>query len=212
MCIRDRYADSDARSAVSVTDAGGDGSLAYNSTTGVITYTGPSASEVRAHFSAVDNGGDGSFSYSNGVYTYTGPSASEVRAHFSAGTGVTLSSGEISIGQAVGTSDDVTFGSAIISGNLTVSGTTTTVNSNEVNIGDNIIVLNSDESGTPSQDAGFEIERGTSTNVSLLWDESEDEWTFGAYNVKADSFEGSLSGSVVGNVTGDVTGLSLIHI
>jgi hypothetical protein len=43
---------SDFRSKISVTDAGGDGSLSYNSTTGVITYTGPSASEVRAHFSA----------------------------------------------------------------------------------------------------------------------------------------------------------------
>ena len=41
-----------ARAAVSVTDAGGDGSLAYNSSTGVLTYTGPSAAEVRAHFSA----------------------------------------------------------------------------------------------------------------------------------------------------------------
>ena len=41
-----------ARGAVSVTDSGGDGSLAYNSSTGVVTYTGPSASEVRAHFSA----------------------------------------------------------------------------------------------------------------------------------------------------------------
>ena len=44
-------ADSDAKNAISVTDAGGDGSLSYNSGTGVITYTGPSASEVRAHFS-----------------------------------------------------------------------------------------------------------------------------------------------------------------
>ena len=32
-----------ARGAISVTDAGGDGSLDYNSTSGVITYTGPSA-------------------------------------------------------------------------------------------------------------------------------------------------------------------------
>jgi hypothetical protein len=39
-------------SDISVTDSGGDGSLSYNSTTGVITYTGPSATEVRAHFSA----------------------------------------------------------------------------------------------------------------------------------------------------------------
>ena len=70
-------------------------------------------------------------------------------------------------------------GNVVISGNLTVSGTTTSVNSNEVNIGDNIIVLNSDETGTPSQNAGIEIERGTSTNVSLLWNESNDYWTFG---------------------------------
>ena len=45
-------ADSDARSALLVTDAGGDGSLTYDSASGVFTYTGPSAAEVRAHFSA----------------------------------------------------------------------------------------------------------------------------------------------------------------
>lgn len=47
-----QYTDSLARAAISVTDSGGDGSLSYNNTTGVITYTGPSASDVRAHFSA----------------------------------------------------------------------------------------------------------------------------------------------------------------
>jgi hypothetical protein len=39
-------------SDLSVTDSGGDGSLTYNNTTGAFTYTGPSASDVRAHFSA----------------------------------------------------------------------------------------------------------------------------------------------------------------
>jgi hypothetical protein len=67
----------------------------------------------------------------------------------------------------------------IIEGDLTVNGTTTSVNSNTVNIGDNIIVLNSDEGGTPSQDAGVEIERGTSTNARIMWDESEDYWSVG---------------------------------
>ena len=47
-----QYTDTLARAAVSVTDAGGDGSLSYNNTSGVFTYTGPSATEVRAHFSA----------------------------------------------------------------------------------------------------------------------------------------------------------------
>ena len=84
-----------ARASVSVTDAGGDGSLAYNSSTGAITYTGPSASEVRAHISVTDAGGDGSLSYSSGVITYTGPSAADTRAHFSAGTGITVTDGAI---------------------------------------------------------------------------------------------------------------------
>jgi len=82
---------------------------------------------------------------------------------------------------AAGTFTTVTTTSnVVVGGNLTVSGTTTTVNSNEVNIGDNIIVLNSDETGTPSQNGGIEIERGTSTNVSLLWNETNDYWTFGS--------------------------------
>ena len=46
------YTNNRARGAISVTDSGGDGSLSYDSATGVITYTGPSASDVRAHFSA----------------------------------------------------------------------------------------------------------------------------------------------------------------
>ena len=62
----------------------------------------------------------------------------------------------------------------VIGGNLTVNGTTTYVNSNTVEIGDNIILLNRDEAGTPSQNAGFEVERGTSANVSFIWNETQD--------------------------------------
>ena len=51
------FTDARARSAISVTDSGGDGSLSYNNTSGVITYTGPSASEVRAHFSVAAGSG-----------------------------------------------------------------------------------------------------------------------------------------------------------
>ena len=51
------YTDTRSRAAVSVTDSGGDGSLSYDSSTGVITYTGPSASEVRAHISVASGSG-----------------------------------------------------------------------------------------------------------------------------------------------------------
>lgn len=46
----DARAKASAKGAISVTDVGGDGSLSYNN--GVITYTGPSANEARAHFTA----------------------------------------------------------------------------------------------------------------------------------------------------------------
>ena len=46
------FTDARARAAISHIDNGGDGSLSYDSGTGVISYTGPSAAEVRAHFSA----------------------------------------------------------------------------------------------------------------------------------------------------------------
>ena len=62
--------------------------------------------------------------------------------------------------------------------NLTVTGTTTTVNSNTVNIGDSNLTLNSDETGTPSQNGGLTIERGTSSNVELRWNETSDKWQY----------------------------------
>lgn len=157
------------------------------------------STEARELISVTDLGGDGSLTYiaNTGILTYTGPSAAEVRAHFSAGTGVTVSSGQISIGQSVGTTDNVTFNDMIVSGDLTVSGTTTTVNSNTVHIGDNIISLNHDETGTPSQDAGIEIERGTSTNKTLVWDETNDKWTVGSETFVAGMFEGSVAATTL---------------
>jgi hypothetical protein len=61
------YLDSRARGAISVTDTGGDGSLTYDNGTGVITYTGPSASEVRAHFS-VSAGSGLTYDNSTGIF------------------------------------------------------------------------------------------------------------------------------------------------
>jgi microcystin-dependent protein len=176
-----------ARAAIS-----GSGSLSYNSTTGEMSFTQGNTDTVaegstnlyytnaraKAAISVTDSGGDGSLAYNNttGVVTYTGPSATEVRAHLSAGTGVSYSNGQFSIGQPVGISADVTFGNAIVQ-NLTVNGTTTTVNSNDVNIADSTLTLNSDETGAPSQNAGIVIERGTSSNVSFLWQEDWDRWS-----------------------------------
>ena len=77
----------------------------------------------------------------------------------------------------IGLPDDVTIGNnLIVTGNLTVSGTQTTVNTETVLLADNIITLNSNETGTPIQNAGIEVERGTSANVALRWNETSDKW------------------------------------
>ena len=62
-----------------------------------------------------------------------------------------------------------------INGDLTVSGAQTIVNTESIQLADNVIVLNSNLASNvaPSQDAGITIERGTLTDESLFWDESD---------------------------------------
>ena len=72
--------------------------------------------------------------------------------------------------------DDIFDGSLTITGNLTVTGNTTSVSTEEILLADNKITLNSNETGTPSQDAGIEVERGTESNVVLQWNEANGYW------------------------------------
>jgi len=91
----------------------------------------------------------------------------------------TLSAGNTSItGNLTVTSGTTSLGNTVIAGNLVVTGATTYVNTNIFQVSDNIITLNADAAGTPTDNVGFEVNRGTSANTSLLWDESIDKWTF----------------------------------
>ncbi len=66
-----------------------------------------------------------------------------------------------------------------VDGNLLVGGNTTQVTKTDLNISDNIITLNKGEigSGVTLITAGLEVDRGSSPNVALLWNESFDKWT-----------------------------------
>ena len=80
---------------------------------------------------------------------------------------------------AIATDDSITVaGSMVIAGNLTVNGTTVTLNTETTVIEDNIILLNSGVTAGPTLNAGIEVERGTSDNVSILWNETTGKWTF----------------------------------
>lgn len=63
-----------------------------------------------------------------------------------------------------------------VTGNLTVNGNVTTLNTETLAVEDNIVILNTNVTGTPTLDAGIEVERGSYTNAKLYWNETENAW------------------------------------
>jgi len=131
------YTDSRSRAAISVTDSGGDGSLAYNNSTGVITYTGPSASEARAHLSVA--GGSG-LTYNSGTGEF---GTSAIPNGQLANSSITIGGTNVSLGATQGTFTGLTSlasttlisgvadaanSIAIASGNITFEGSTADAN------------------------------------------------------------------------------------
>ena len=117
------FTNSRARGAVSVTDSGGDGSLAYNSSTGVITYTGPSASEARAHFSVASGSG---LSYNAGTGEF---GTSAIPNSQLANDDITIGSTAVALGTSQGTFTGLTsLTSTTLIGTTLVSGTVDAAN------------------------------------------------------------------------------------
>jgi hypothetical protein len=91
---------------------------------------------------------------------------------------VDTGSGTVNVTIDGSTALSVTSSGVVVAGNFTVQGTTTTVQSNTVAVADNILTLNSDTTGTPTQNAGIEVERGDEANVQMRWNEAQGKWTF----------------------------------
>ena len=103
-------------------------------------------------------------------------------------------------------------GNLTVGGNLTVNGTTSTLNSTNSVVADKIIELGNGTSGSPSGDSGIVIERGSSSNAFMGWDESSDQFLMGTGSFTGASTgnltvtKGTLNANLVGDVTGTVTG------
>ena len=99
-------------------------------------------------------------------------------------------------------------GNVIVTGNMTVNGTTTTVASTTTTIADPLIELNTG-AGSNANDLGFVFERGsTGDNAVFMWDESADTFTLGLTTATGAS-TGNLTlasvGTLVANLTGTAT-------
>lgn len=113
--------------------------------------------------------------------------------------------------QSVDTALDFDGTNVTVTGNLTVAGTQTAVDSNVLDIGDNIIALN----GTGATKGGLAVNDADGpASGSLLWDGTNNYWVAGAtgseVKILRETGDGVLSGSaqIATNISGSQTALS----
>lgn len=151
--------------------AGSNMTITTNATTDTITFTANDSNDIDYISGAT---------FSSGTLNLTGVG--------SAGASVSLDGRYLQsesdtldsvTGRGASTSNAVTVGDLTVNGDLTVSGNHIVTLAEEVRVEDSLFVLNHGFTGTPSEDAGLLVERGTATNVAMIWDESADEFVFG---------------------------------
>ena len=161
-----QYGDSDARSAVSVTtNSAGTAALAYNSSTGVFTYTPPNLSSYLTSYTESDT-----------LDSVTGRGAT---------TSNSITVGNITTtgylrGPSTFTIDPATHGdntgTLVIAGNLQVDGTTTTINSTTMTVDDlNITLASGAANAAAANGAGITVDGASAT---LTYNGTNDDWNF----------------------------------
>jgi hypothetical protein len=94
-----------------------------------------------------------------------------------------------SLGQDIGTAANVTFQGLTVTGNLIVTGTTTTISANNLSVRDNLIYLNNDSSNT-NVDLGFagNYNDGTYAHAGFFRDADDGVWkVFDSYLPEPDA-------------------------
>ena len=197
--------DMDADGAITV-DAGAglslQGGAASDLTTGAgaLTLDGASGVNIAGNSSEIDITTSGALDLNSGAMTLD---ASTISLDGSGAVNIDTSdtSSGISIGTATsgvpisighGTSEVTVNDNLTVTGDLTINGATTTVSTTNMVVEDKFIELGNGVSGSPSGDAGFVIERGSSDNAAVIWDESADEFFLG-------------TGAVTGASSGDLS-------
>ena len=188
------------------------------------------AARTRSHINVVDAGGNGSFAYDSalGKLTYTGVSDATIRGLFSGSSGISYNSGTGAI--TINSADSVTFSGLTVAGDLTVTGTTTSIDTIAYTVNDPLIHLADSNEVSDVVDIGFighYYRDGARRHAGLF--RNADDQSFNLFNNMVDSaFDSSAPPNVIntgatgytlanlnagtitatfsGNVTGNVTG------
>ena len=123
---------------------------------------------------------------STNLYHTTARGRAVIDGYVSGGSGIDVTSGAVAVDSTVvRTTGTQTIAGAktfsndlVLSGNLTVNGSTTTVNTETLFLEDNIITLNYGTSGSPTENAGLQVDRGSSDDVFFRYNETGDKWEF----------------------------------
>ena len=152
---------------------------AYNTANAAYSHSNTTYAAVNSAFAVIN----AAFASANNVAPQVAPAFNTANAAYTsanaAGT-VANNANTYAASTYVKKAGDTITGDLVVTGNLTTSGTTTFANTQTLLIGDNILTLNADIPNTvaPTEDAGIEVNRGSSANVAFKWNESIDNWTF----------------------------------
>lgn len=142
---------------------------------------------------------DGDFDINTNKFTVASASGNTTVAGTLGVTGASTLTGNTTVGGTLGVTGAATLndnltvsGNATVGGNLTVNGTLNTLNTTNTVISDTLIELGNGVTGTPTNDSGIVIERGSADNAFIGFDESADKFIMG-------------TGSFTGASTGDLT-------
>ena len=118
---------------------------------------------------------------------------------------VETSSTGVTVTGNISASDANLTGNLQVDGNLTVSGTTTSVNSTNITVSDPLIILSETNSGSADVDSGIMIERGSAGNNAVFyWNEGDDK--FKAVLTTSDGTTTSVTDSSVATIVADLEG------
>jgi len=114
-------------------------------------------------------------------------------------------------GNVAATAGTSNFNDVVITGDLTITGDATQLETTNTAITDNVIILNQGEvgAGVTLGTSGIEIDRGSEANKTFVWDETTDKWTLGAETLVAATVEAAFTGVLGGVTPAAITGTTV---